>query len=71
MLSCRTSEDTHFGKYLIPKGSVILPNLWMAHRNSCRWDKPYEFNPSRFLKPDGSAQLTRPSGLLTFSVGKA
>ncbi|XP_037500852.2 cytochrome P450 2U1 [Rhipicephalus sanguineus] len=64
------AEDTHFGKYFIAKGSVILPNFWLAHRNCSHWEKPYEFNPRRFLKPDSSAQVTRPNGLLAFSVGK-
>ncbi|XP_049527275.1 cytochrome P450 2J4-like [Dermacentor silvarum] len=64
------AEDAHFGNHFIPKHSVILSNLWMAHRNSDRWKKPNEFNPRRFLKHDGCAQLTRPSGVLAFSVGK-
>ncbi|KAL1477821.1 hypothetical protein MTO96_035450, partial [Rhipicephalus appendiculatus] len=64
------AEDTHFGKHFIPKSSVILPNLWLGHRNCSHWERPYEFNSRRFLKPDGSAQVTRPNGLLAFSVGK-
>nr|XP_050038391.1 cytochrome P450 2C31-like [Dermacentor andersoni] len=64
------AEDAHFGSHFIPKHSVILSNLWMAQRNPDLWEKPNEFNPGRFLKQDGSVQLTRPKGVLAFSVGK-
>jgi cytochrome P450 len=45
-----STDDVHRG-YFIPKGSIIIPNIWRfthdprAHRN------PYAFDPERFLGP--------------------
>ncbi|XP_049521801.1 cytochrome P450 2J2-like [Dermacentor silvarum] len=64
------AEDTKIGKYDIKKGTVVFPNLMTAHRDHNLWKNPEEFNPSRFLNPDGRAKTRRPDGLLSFSVGR-
>ncbi|KAH7954671.1 hypothetical protein HPB49_020767 [Dermacentor silvarum] len=64
----RVAEDTKIGKYDIKKGTVVFPNLMTAHRDHNLWKNPEEFNPSRFLNPDGRAKTRRPDGLLSFSV---
>ncbi|CAB1327322.1 unnamed protein product, partial [Coregonus sp. 'balchen'] len=47
------SETTEFRGYTIPKGTVIIPNLWSVHRDSTVWEEPDDFNPSRFLDDQG------------------
>ncbi|KAL3185596.1 hypothetical protein MRX96_028866 [Rhipicephalus microplus] len=64
------SEDTCIGDHFVPKGTVIVANMWTAHMNSEHWEHPQIFDPTRFLKPDGSAAVTRPANLFPFSVGK-
>ncbi|KAK8780487.1 hypothetical protein V5799_018173 [Amblyomma americanum] len=65
-----TGEDTKFGEYQVRKGTMVFPNLLAVHRDPKLWTNPDKFDPSRFLKPDGTAQTTRPEGLLNFSVGR-
>ncbi|XP_049521082.1 cytochrome P450 2J3-like [Dermacentor silvarum] len=64
------AEDTYVGKHFVPKGTVILANMWAAHMNPDRWQHPEKFHPARFLKPDGSAPLARPANMFPFGVGK-
>uniref|UniRef100_A0A131Z5N1 Cytochrome P450 n=1 Tax=Rhipicephalus appendiculatus TaxID=34631 RepID=A0A131Z5N1_RHIAP len=64
------AKETKMDVYDIRKGAVVFLNLMTAHREKKLWKNPDEFDPSRFLNPDGTAQTTRPEGLLSFSVGR-
>ena len=43
------SETCTVGGYTVPKGSRVFINAWAIHRDPSYWDKPLEFDPSRFL----------------------
>ncbi|RDX61201.1 Geraniol 8-hydroxylase, partial [Mucuna pruriens] len=43
------SETTIVGGYTIPKGTRVFVNVWAIHRDSSIWEKPLEFDPTRFL----------------------
>lgn len=47
-----------------------MANIRAVHMNADYWENPEEFNPSRFLKEDGSGLLPKPDKLIPFSVGK-
>ncbi|MED6171130.1 hypothetical protein PIB30_037945 [Stylosanthes scabra] len=49
------SETTIVGGYTIPKGSRVFVNVWAIHRDPSIWDKPLQFDPTRFLE-DGVAK---------------
>ncbi|KAI5937825.1 cytochrome P450 2U1 [Manis javanica] len=63
-----TSEKTVLQGYTIPKGTVILPNLWSVHRDPAIWEKPDDFNPNRFL--DDQGQLIKKETFIPFGIGK-
>ncbi|MCJ8730262.1 hypothetical protein PDJAM_G00182300 [Pangasius djambal] len=63
-----TSKTTEFRGYTIPKGTVILPNLWSVHRDPTVWENPDDFNPSRFL--DEKGQLLRKEYFIPFGIGR-
>ncbi|CAN7984946.1 unnamed protein product [Ixodes hexagonus] len=63
-------EDTCIDDYVIPKGTIVLPNLWAVHMDPTLWENPEVFDPSRFLKEDGSGLIAKPEHLVPFSVGK-
>ncbi|CAN7940539.1 unnamed protein product [Ixodes hexagonus] len=63
-------EDTYFGEYFVPKGTVVLSNLWAVHMDPDIWKNPEEFNPSRFLTEDGSKLAPKPDHLIPFALGK-
>lgn len=64
------AEDATLGDYRIGKGTAVLPNVWAVHMNEKDWENPETFDPTRFLKADGTAQATKPERLLTFSIGR-
>lgn len=62
------SESTVFQGYSIPKGSVVLANLWAVHRDPKVWEKPNDFNPSRFLDEQG--QILKKEAFIPFGIGR-
>ncbi|KAK1219761.1 hypothetical protein PQX77_017501 [Marasmius sp. AFHP31] len=46
----RSTEETVYDGYLIPKGSVIFGNVWAIHLDPSRFENPMEFNPDRWLR---------------------
>ncbi|XP_023372804.1 cytochrome P450 2U1 isoform X2 [Otolemur garnettii] len=63
-----TSERTVLQGYNIPKGTMILPNLWSVHRDPAIWEKPEDFYPNRFL--DDQGQLIKKETFIPFGIGK-
>ncbi|XP_008285532.1 cytochrome P450 2U1 [Stegastes partitus] len=62
------SETTVFKGYTIPKGTVIVPNLWSVHRDPTVWDNADSFNPARFL--DDKGKLLRKECFMPFGIGR-
>nr|DBA28869.1 TPA: hypothetical protein GDO54_009159 [Pyxicephalus adspersus] len=62
------SENTVFQGYTIPKGSVIVPNLWAVHRDPDVWEKPNDFIPNRFLDEHG--QVLKKEAFIPFGIGR-
>ncbi|KAG1815024.1 cytochrome P450 [Suillus subaureus] len=56
---CITEDDIHDG-YYIPKGSLIIPNMWFMLNDPQTYANPSEFNPERFLAKDGKEPETDP-----------
>ncbi|XP_071485174.1 cytochrome P450 2U1-like [Diadema antillarum] len=62
-------EDTVLNGYDIPKGTVIIPNLWAVHHDPELWEKPDEFNPERFLDRETN-QVRQREEMIPFSIGR-
>lgn len=43
-------EDDVYKGYLIPKGAIVLENIWAVFRDPVVYPEPHLFNPERFLK---------------------
>ncbi|KAG1756030.1 cytochrome P450 [Suillus lakei] len=63
-----TEDDIHDG-YYIPKGSLIIPNLWFMLNNPETYANPSQFNPDRFLANDGKKPETEPR-TICFGFGR-
>ncbi|KAG2104686.1 cytochrome P450 [Suillus discolor] len=50
---CVAEDDIHNG-YYIPKGSLVLPNIWFMLNDPQTYTNPSQFNPERFLAKDGN-----------------
>ncbi|RYO97634.1 hypothetical protein DL764_007271 [Monosporascus ibericus] len=44
-----TTQDDVFEGYLIPKGAMIVPNIWYFTHDPAVYKDPMSFNPDRFL----------------------
>ncbi|KAF8879070.1 cytochrome P450 [Infundibulicybe gibba] len=47
-----TEDDVHDG-YLIPKGSIVIANIWSMLHDPSMYANPDKFDPTRFLGGDG------------------
>ena len=60
-------RDTTLYGYQIPKGTLVMTNLYSVNRDINYWDKPEEFNPNRWIGPDGKFQKNE--AFSVFSIG--
>lgn len=63
-----TTTDTFVGKYLIPAGTTVFPNLYSCHMNDKSWPNPEKFDPTRFI--DEKGQVFKPQDFIPFGVGR-
>ncbi len=64
--------DSMLQGFLIPAGTMIIPNLWALHHDERYWEHPFEFNPNRWLE-DGKVvppDHVKKQRLLPFGAGK-
>ncbi|XP_022089789.1 cytochrome P450 2J6-like [Acanthaster planci] len=62
------SGDVTFRQHHIPKGTLVLPNLWALGTDPTLWPEPHVFNPDRFL--DEHHEVLKPDELLPFCIGR-
>lgn len=63
-----TTKETQLGGYTLPKGTIVMPNLYQVHHDEKYWGDPENFRPERFLNPDGT--LKKEERVIPFSIGK-
>lgn len=67
-----SSEKCTVGGYEVPRGTILLTNIWAVHKYPKAWDEPMEFKPERFidaLERDKEGQLWNYS-FLPFGMGR-
>ncbi|KAG2138998.1 cytochrome P450, partial [Suillus clintonianus] len=65
---CVAEDDIHDG-YYIPKGSMIVPNIWFMLNNPQTYANPSQFNPERFLVNNGKKPEPEPR-TIAFGFGR-
>jgi len=63
-----TEDDVHEG-YYIPKGTLVIPNVWFMLHDPRTYSEPNEFRPERFLARDGKEPETDPR-TICFGFGR-
>ncbi|KAF7348420.1 hypothetical protein MSAN_01796300 [Mycena sanguinolenta] len=63
-----TSNDDIYEGYFIPKGTMVLPNVWAMAHDESMYPNPDKFDPERFLNADG--QLNGDDQILGFGFGR-
>ncbi|XP_006821776.1 cytochrome P450 2U1-like [Saccoglossus kowalevskii] len=62
-----TTDDVTVGGYLIPKHTMVIPNLWSAHMDPEVWVEPDAFMPERFLH---NGKVVNSDKIVSFSLGR-
>ncbi|KAM6490495.1 Cytochrome P450, partial [Amanita muscaria] len=63
-----TLKDDEYKGFHIPKGSLVMPNVWAVTRNEEKYPEPESFHPERFLKSDRT--LNEDTVLYAFGFGR-
>ncbi|KAJ6598116.1 cytochrome P450 [Mycena vulgaris] len=63
-----TSEDDIYEGYFIPKGTMVLSNIWAMVHDEAVYPDPEKFQPERFLNANG--QLDADDNILAFGFGR-
>ncbi|KAF9026241.1 cytochrome P450 [Hymenopellis radicata] len=67
----RVIQDDIYRGYRIPKGAIIVGNSWaILHDKAVYGDDVENFNPDRFLNPDGSLNPSIPHPSVAFGFGR-
>ena len=61
------SESIKVGTKQVNPGGTVLISPWVIHRHGELWERPHEFDPSRFSTPEGKASAK--CSYLPFSKG--
>jgi len=62
------SQDVELYGYRIPKGTMIMPNIWAVHHDEKLFPDPMTFRPERYINEKG--QVSKPDYVIPFSIGK-
>ncbi|TFK73312.1 cytochrome P450 [Pluteus cervinus] len=61
-------EDDVYKGYFIPRGTLVITNIWAMTRNETLFPEPEIFRPERFLNPDGT--ISTNTSAFTFGFGR-
>jgi cytochrome P450 len=62
------SRDLQYKGFIIPKDTMLIPNLYSVSFDKDIFPSPHDFSPERFLDEKGNLQHT--DKVLAFSLGK-
>ncbi|PAV17544.1 cytochrome P450 [Pyrrhoderma noxium] len=63
------ARDNIYNGYFIPKGSIVVPNIWNFTHDPARYHEPMEFKPERFFETESRAPEMDPH-MLSFGFGR-
>jgi cytochrome P450 len=61
-------EDDHYKGYFIPKGTIVLSNIWAMTHDESVYSEPFAFKPERFLDENG--ELNDDDRVLAYGFGR-
>ncbi|OMP14172.1 Cytochrome P450 [Corchorus olitorius] len=66
ILTRESSEECTVGGFRIPRGTMLLVNIWAIHYDPGYWENPTEFKPERFL----GSEAEEKGLILPFGIGR-
>jgi cytochrome P450 len=70
LLPHESSKDTIVGGYNIPRGTMLLANLWAKQRDETMWEDATKFMPERFLHKKGNDAVIKGCKFIPFGFGR-
>ncbi|TFK74827.1 cytochrome P450 [Pluteus cervinus] len=64
----RVMEDDVYDGYSIPKGTIVIGNIWGISHDPLAYDNPNDFRPERFL--DATGHLNNDEKVVAFGFGR-
>ena len=69
--SSNAIRDTTIGGFHIPKGTLVVLDLWEINHDEREWSHPDKFKPERFLNAEGNfVGWNKFSSFLSFGLGR-
>ncbi|KAI0767392.1 cytochrome P450 [Fomes fomentarius] len=65
-----TTEDLELRGYLIPAGTVLMPNIWACMHDPEVFEDPETFRPERYIKDGALDPSVRDPAAFTFGFGR-
>lgn len=64
------ARDTSIQGHRVPKGSIVISNIWHMTHDPAVWDDPYELKPERFLDEEGRLNDKKIAEVPAFGIGR-
>ena len=58
------------GGYDIPKGILVMSNVYSMHFDEKEWDDPHAFLPERWIDQNTGEYIFQENGFIAFSIGR-
>ncbi|CAI7597243.1 unnamed protein product [Penicillium glandicola] len=65
-----TTADDEYCGYRIPRGAVLIPNIWSFTHDPETYVEPMKFNPERFMQHEGGTSPEQDPRKLVFGFGR-
>ncbi|KAF7825839.1 cytochrome P450 82C4-like [Senna tora] len=70
MVPHEASQDCTISGYLVPKGTIVVANVWKLHRDPSIWSQPERFEPERFISSSDNNNNSNSFEYLPFGYGR-
>ncbi|KAJ7158608.1 cytochrome P450 [Mycena filopes] len=68
-LTHSVTQDDEYNGHFIPRGALLVPNIWAMMHDASVYPDPFTFNPDRFIPSNGHEGECQPDPTAAFGFG--